>query len=309
MSSAELILPEHVDLHMQKVDDLQPGQVIADGRYEIIDALAPGGQHRVYKAEDKLSAGRVAIKLFDEPNEQMRLSVDRELTANIMLSGNRGINETLDMGITTDTNLPQRYFTSKLADTDASGLKEEYKDIPMHILVEGALEVVYGIEVIKRAGLAHKDIKPRNILVDKSNNQWSLTDFGSVEVIEAKSIKIAPELGALAVSDTAPTNPMLVSTIGFLAPELVDGVIDTKTDVFSLGATIYRLATGELPYKGNNLKAYIDSVNNFDPKPINTLNEDVPEELNDIVQGCLKLQPKERPSIETLASSLESVDI
>ena len=132
------------------------------------------------------------------------------------------------------------------------------------------------------AGIIHRDIKPANLLVDEHGN-LKLTDFGIVKV-----------LGEGQVTKTG-FNP---GTIDYMSPEQISGLpVDTRSDVYSLGVTLYEMLTGRVPFPRrvtdsdyDILKAHMET----DPSPMRTLNPEIPSSLAEIVTRSLKREPGQR---------------
>jgi serine/threonine-protein kinase len=158
------------------------------------------------------------------------------------------------------------------------------------------IQVAAGLDAAHRKGLVHRDVKPSNILVERTMDgdlkAW-VTDFGI----------------AAALQPDGPGEEGLQGTAQYLAPERLirpQDVADRRLDVFSLGVTIYRLFTGELPFDDEILLEVLRKIRQEDPLPPRALAPGLPADLEAIVLKCLAKDPEERyPSAKAVAADLE----
>ena len=144
-------------------------------------------------------------------------------------------------------------------------------------------DVGEALVAVHKADIIHRDIKPENILWDASRNEAMLTDFG----VSAR----------LAEPGTVAGTPM------YMAPEAFDGVVSAALDVYSLAATLYRLATGEMPFARASLPNLIYQKLQGLPDP-DPHCQAIPEALEQIIRSGLAGKPEDRPSLVDFAASL-----
>lgn len=144
----------------------------------------------------------------------------------------------------------------------------EIKDV-----VRIAIQTAGGLAAAHKHGLVHRDIKPANILMEKDVSRVMITDFGL----------------ARAIDDVAMTQSgCLAGTPNYMSPEQVVGEdIDHRSDLFSLGGVIYFLATGREPFRAENAFAVINKVMRSHPVSARTINADIPEVLDRIINRLL----------------------
>lgn len=218
------------------------GQVIG-GRYELVSKLGSGGFGRVWRARDTRLGVDVAVKemhlpksLSDEERAEFLARAEREAANAARLRGHPNIVTVYDV-IEVDGApwiVMQLADGNSLADELSSGPLPEARVISLGRGLLKALKAAHGI------GLAHRDIKPANVLLT-TEGQILLTDFG-IAVHETDSKITATH--------------MVLATPGYAAPERWQGIRgDVRSDIYSLGVTLYEAAEGELPFPKDDLLA------------------------------------------------------
>jgi len=165
------------------------------------------------------------------------------------------------------------YEGATLKEMIAQGPLEPLK--VMHL----ASQIASGLAAAHSKDVVHRDIKPGNILVDKSG-RIKILDFG-----------LAKLGGQMDLTKTRSS----VGTIPYMAPEQIRGEpIDQRTDIWALGAVMYEMLTGERPFRGEYEQAVTYSILNVDPPPISDHRADLPDGLEDLVRKCLAKDSGER---------------
>ena len=143
-------------------------------------------------------------------------------------------------------------------------------------------EAALGLAAAHALGLVHRDIKPANLWLESPNGRVKVLDFGL-----AKPVGTDAELTK---------SGAVVGTPAFMSPEQARGLkVDARTDLFSLGAVLYRLCTGKTPFAGPNVMAVLAAVLTDDPTPVRELNPNVPEPLAALIHQLLAKNPADRP--------------
>ncbi len=235
------------------------------GRYRVIRLLGSGGFGRVYLGYDELLKRRVAIKV---PKDDLVLTVaarDRFLSeARILasLEDSSGVVPVFDVGMTRDG---LAYVVSKYIDgSDLSAVSQT--ELSVTRCVEIVAEVAEALHAAHEQHIIHRDVKPANILLDRSGKA-SVADFG-----------IALQ------EDDAVDATRVVGTVSYSSPEQSRGeghLVDSRSDIFSLGVVFYELLTGARPYENDRFFEARD----FEVVPPRQNNPDVTPEVERI---CLK---------------------
>ncbi len=250
---------------------------IVDNRYEIKSRIGQGGMSCVFRAEDKILGREVALKVLKE-----EFSEDEEFVEHFK-------NEARAAARLTHPNIVAVY------DIVDSG---KYHYIAME-LVEGitlknyiakkgvltnketigiAIQAGEGIAEAHRNGIIHRDIKPQNIIISK-DGKIKVADFGI----------------AKAVSGDTLTSKSVIGSAHYIAPEQAkNGETDLRSDLYSLGITMYEMITGRVPYDGDNTVNIVLAHIQNAMIPPQVYNHDIYPALNDIILKATKKEPDER---------------
>jgi serine/threonine protein kinase/Tfp pilus assembly protein PilF len=259
------------------------GEVLA-GRFKIVEFIAAGGMGVVYKAEDLDLRRFVALKFVsvESGDAQAQARLRREAQAASALNhpnictiyeiGNHAGQAFIAMEFLEGATLKSRIAAGALAVDAILGLGSEIAD---------ALDAAHA------AGVLHRDIKPANIFVTQRGHV-KILDFGIAtgsRVAHAPNDGEASHAGEASLTRTG----AVAGTAFYMSPEQIHGEeLDGRTDLFSLGVTLYEAATGELPFHGENVAAACEAVLNATPRPPTELRPELPRELESILQTCLR---------------------
>jgi predicted ATPase len=260
-------------------------------RYEVVGYLGRGGRKRVYKARDREAAGAgVAVAVFGTEGvaETAVARARREAQAMARLGRHPHIVSVLDTGEHEGapflvSELMSGGEVGSLLATAPAGRLAADQAIAIAIDVCRALEHAHG------CGIVHRDLKPANIWIDE-NGRARLGDFG-LATTERRSREAAG----------------LIGTVAYLPPEQALGrTVDERADLYSLGAVIYELVTGQPPFPGDDAVGIIGRHVNAEPVPARRLVPEVPPGLDRLIARLLEKSPDERP--ENAAAVLASLE-
>jgi len=269
------------------------------GRYEIIDELGRGAMGAVLRARDPAVGRTVALKCIlsgalagDQTNE-FRERFYREARAAGALA-HPGIVPVFDVG--EDEGTPYLVMELVQGRTLADALKAGER-FSLERVCEIGQGIAEALGYAHRNGIVHRDIKPANILMTSKEVYGSerprITDFGVAKLAGGEIT----------------TTGQLLGTPAFMPPEQFTGApIDGRTDLFSLGVILYRMATGEQPFSGETITAVSYKIVHTDPIPPSRLNPAVGARLESVLLKCLAKSPADRYQTgEDLAADLAAV--
>ena len=246
------------------------------GHYRLLNELGRGGMGIVYRAWDESLGRLVALKVLrpEQCHETDRLRLVREARITAQFRHDHAV--MVHAVASPDDGLPYLVMEYVPGPTLAQLIDSPERPEPRAIATWMA-EVADALAAAHAVGLVHRDVKPSNILIESPTRRAKITDFG------------------LARTETGPSSlsreGFLAGTPTYMSPEQArgDSNLDARTDVYSLGATLYQALTGEIPFRGAPHLALREVIEE-DPLPPRRLNDQVPRDLETI---CLKAMAKE----------------
>jgi eukaryotic-like serine/threonine-protein kinase len=217
------------------------------GPYEIQSPLGAGGMGEVYRARDTRLDRTVAVKILPQHLSECaeaRQRFDREARAVSSLS-HPHICYLYDVGLQDGTNyLVMEYLEGEtLADRLRKG------PLPLEQVFRIGAEICEGLEKAHRSCVVHRDLKPSNVMLTKSGVK--LMDFGLSKALGAVVGTGSTPNSLATMSGPLTAEGTIVGTFQYMSPEQVEGKdADTRSDIFSLGAVLYEMATGKRAFEG-----------------------------------------------------------
>lgn len=254
---------------------IRKGMFIGD-RYEVIDKVGSGGMSDVYKAKDHKLNRFVAIKVLksefsEDKNFVSKFKVEAQSAAGL---SHPNIVNVYDVG--EDENL--HYIVMELI--EGITLKkyiEKKGKLPVREAVSIAIQVSQGIEAAHNNHIIHRDIKPQNIIISREG-KVKVTDFGIARAASANTI-----------------NSNAMGSVHYISPEQArGGYIDEKSDVYSLGITLFEMITGVVPFEGDStVQIALAHIQDEMPNPKKYV-EDLPISVVRIIEKCTQKKADRR---------------
>lgn len=276
----------------------QPGQRVA--HYEILDEIGRGGMGVVYSARDLTLGRRVALKcplagIEDDPRQRKRLLREARAASRLSHPHIVPVFEVLE-----HEGIP--WLAMELVDgVSLRNLLAGRQLLPLNEVLGYAEGLASALETAHGRSILHRDINPNNVMIG-SDGRALIMDFGLARVVRAS------ETSSTHTRDSDLDGREVVGTFRYMSPEQALGKpLDARSDLFSLGAVIYEMCTGEPAFPGEGPEV-LDALLHRPPVPISRFNYQVPEELERIVRKALAKDRDERyQSARDLVVDLRSV--
>ncbi len=269
---------------------LSPGTIIAQ-RYEVIELVGVGGMSEVYKARDHKLDRFVATKIlkpeFNQDAGFLKKFMNEAQSAARLSHPN--IVSVFDVGEDGDLY----YIVMELI--DGVTLKKyiaDYGSIEPEKAVDFAIQIVSAMEAAHQNGIIHRDIKPQNIMV--SNGRiLKVADFGIARIANNNTV----------------TASDVVGSVHYISPEQAKGrYCDARSDIYSLGVTLYEMLTGKVPFDADNsVSVALKHLNEKIANP-REINPEIPVSLVEVLEKCTQKDPELRYQTATaLIKDLQKV--
>ncbi len=252
--------------------------------YSVISVLGVGGMGEVFLARDTQLNRKVALKFLPAQftQDEARIKRFQREAKSASALNHPNIITIYEIG-----QIENKHFIAAelvegqtLRELIANGRVAE-KDA-----VEIAIQICSALAAAHEAGIIHRDIKPENIML-RRDGYVKVLDFGLVKLTEQE--KSAGRTNP-SEADVGKTNPgAVLGTAKYMSPEQASGQeVDRRTDIFSLGVTLYELLTGLPPFKGDRMAAILDAIIHHQPVALTTTRPDLNSELDRIVSRALE---------------------
>jgi predicted ATPase/predicted Ser/Thr protein kinase len=273
------------------------------GPYELLAFLGAGGMGEVYRARDVRLDRDVALKLLAQHLTQNPVAVERFMREARAASA---------------LNHPNIVTVYEIGEADAGRfIAMEFvkgrslralvaERPPIDSLMRLAEQIARALAVSHAAGIAHRDIKPDNVMV-RDDGYVKVLDFGLARLVKARDERFDGEI-TLAASEAG----LLVGTLQYMSPEQAAGdprhrPLTTATDIFSFGLVLYELLAHSHPFASDSPIAVLHDIVHELAIPPSRLNPEIPAPLDALIQGMLQKDPRLRPTaveVETVLLEL-----
>jgi len=274
---------------------LNPDQMIA--HFKVVKKLGEGGMGEVYLAKDQKLNRQVALKVlpadyFDDAERQKRFQREAKTAARISHANVMAI---YDIGAVTDPTTGREMNYIVMEHVQGEPLIDYLQHHPndMATVVRLAEKIASGLAAAHKINIVHRDIKALNIVVNKEDEP-KILDFGLAKPLDALQWGDKDD-STETVSQQLTKAGKIVGTVSYMSPEQARGEeVDLRSDIFSFGVLLYKMATGYLPFKDSSPVSTLAKILEARPESPRLKNQNVPTELERIIDKCLQKDPGDR---------------
>jgi len=263
------------------------------GGYNLLERVGRGGMGTVYRAEQVSLKRQVALKVLSAKLLSDPVFVERFVEEARAAGGliHPNIVQVIDVG--SDRGI--YYFSMEfMGNASVGDIVAQQGPVPWERALEMMTDATRGLVFAEKQGIVHRDIKPDNLM---------LTAEGTVKIGDLGLAKKTTELAG----DTG----QIFGTPHFIAPEQAQGKpVDNRADIYALGASFYRVLTGKTPFSGDNVKEILVKQIQEEPRALQELAPQVPDELAAVLAKMMRKKPEDRyRSAQGLLEDLERIRV
>ncbi len=273
-----------------------PNEIGRLGSYRILKVLGTGGMGMVFEAEDPNLKRTIALKIM-KPSLAVYASARERFLREAQTAAKLNHDHIISIYQVGEAGgIPFLAMPVLQGETLEDRLRKQ-APLPTFQVLRIGREIAEGLAAAHERGLIHRDIKPANIWLEQGRDRVKIVDFG---------------LARAAGSDPGLTHAgAILGSPSYMAPEQARAEeIDARCDLFSLGCVLYRMCTGELPFKGKDVTATLLALSQDQPRPFQEINPAVPAPLSNLIMRLLAKDRNDRPtSAKEVADALADMEL
>lgn len=270
------------------------------GPYEILAAIGVGGMGEVFRAHDTRLHRTVAIKILRSDKladaDRKKRFLQEARAASSLMHPNIVVLHDISQDAGTDFLVMEYVHGQTLKDRMSAG------GLGLHEVVRYGVQIASALSAAHAAGIVHRDIKPANIMVTP-DSQIKILDFGLAKLSEPLAETEANTLSGL-------TEPgLVVGTVAYMSPEQTRGeALDGRSDIFSLGSSLYEAATGRMPFRGPSTLAIMNEIASANPPRTSSIRGELPAAFDRVIEKALAKDKNDRfSSAAEMMAALQSL--
>ena len=273
------------------------------GGYRILERIGRGGMGTVYRANQTSLNRTVALKILspkiaEDPAFVSKFHKEAQAAGRL---NHTNIVQVYDVGSEGGLHF---YSMEYIENGSVQDLATREGKVSPELAIAIVIDAAKGLEYAEKKALVHRDIKPDNLMVN-AEGVVKIADLG----LARDAAKTARETGEHA-GEHHENDDGIFGTPHFIAPEQAQGkAVDTRSDIYSLGASFYRLVTGETPFQGSSVREIIRKQIDEEPTPVREKNREVPGSISQVIEKMMRKNPDKRPATATaLLEELERIN-
>jgi serine/threonine protein kinase len=286
------------------------GQTVS--HYVFLEKLGAGGMGEIYKARDSRLNRMVAVKVLApgrtrDPERRRRFIQEAQAASALNHPNIITIHDILPEG-DTQYMVMEHVSGQTLHQLIAGGRLPVAQALLISTQMANALAAAHA------AGIIHRDLKPANVMI-ASSGLVKILDFGLAKLMDptpgmrSNGNESSSDDGVTMTAAPLTVEGSIMGTVNYMSPEQAEGLkVDARSDIFSFGAVLYEMVTGQRAFDGDSGISTLSAVLRDEVKPIGEIAPEVPAELDAIIARCLRKNPAERwQSITEVAAALKSL--
>jgi len=253
------------------------------GKYRVLRVLGNGASGTVYLCEHPQHSAGVAIKVLSSSLREIDATAlkrfQREARAAVTLN-HPNIVRFYDL----DEHAGNPFLVMEYVDGfTVDEIAQKVGAFPIDQAVSYISQAACGMDYIHRCGMVHRDLKPTNLIVDRAGT-CKVLDLGLVAFTDERRDRLTEQV------------PRILGTLDFMAPEQAErsSGVDIRADIYSLGATLYFMLTGQVPLPGGTVASKLIAMQFHTPRPIRQFRQDVDGALEQVIMKMLSKTPANR---------------
>ncbi|MFQ5526713.1 MAG: protein kinase [Thermoanaerobaculia bacterium] len=257
--------------------------------YKILEKLGEGGMGAVYLAEDSRLDRRVALKVLPE---EMASDSDRLARFEREAKAVAALNHPNIVTLHTIEEADEIRFLA-MEHVEGHDLKDEISrgGVALDRFFEIAVPLADALAAAHEKGIAHRDLKPTNVMVTEEG-RVKILDFGLAKRVGGA---IDEDDETLTTKTMVTQEGQILGTVAYMSPEQAQGHdVDARSDIFSLGIVLYEMVTGQRPFMGDGKMSVLSAILRAAPVPPTEVKASLPQALNRVLQLCLEKSPDKR---------------
>ena len=278
------------------------------GHYRIEVRLGAGGMGAVYRATDLRSGQIVALKTLlasrlHDLEQRRRFQQEAKLASSLT---HPNIVRFFEIGSAQMDGESVDFIAMELVDGDTLEHIAANQTLSQAQIIDYGIQLASGLAAAHAANVVHRDLKPANVMVTREG-VLKILDFGLAKWTSPIEADAFSETQSVQLELTMAGS--IIGSVAYMSPEQAEGKpLDHRTDIFSFGSVLYRLAGGREPFKGTSQVATLSAVLMKDPEPLQELVPTLEPRLEGIIRKCLRKDPARRwQSMADLRLSLEEL--